>query len=366
MNAVLLALLLAVFGAAAQADERLDRLNRSTAKVLATKRSGEVPGAAIMMGELGDKTFFLTACHVVADARSIALKLFARVDPIPVSIFDNRCDDELDLSVLVAPSHLVTGAVDQIQQGDPAALRAGDRVLVHGHPPDREWSLRDTTVTSISGTHVVVGPKVIGGGDSGGALLNTYGHLVGIVVEETAQGDLGRAVRIDTALARLDTWRVPYKTRLHVNFCDMITSIISWSEQDFDAIKGSQLKRDYATNPEWALRNRTMDITGEGGARLARDPRYGPSGKTQYIASFGRQRNEEEARKVWKEIAQRVKACLPTSERILTEGTNCLNSSWLQRFTHTPIQFFTYVKPFYSEVELIMYRDYKKPYVCGE
>lgn len=359
--------LVTVLALGAPEDQRVTGVKRGVVKVLAGKKDGTVPGTAVMIGEFRGLTFFLTACHVVAEATSIGVELYEqRGRTVPVSVYDNRCDDRLDLAVLVTSALPSANQVEQIRQIDPATLRVGDRVLVLGHPPDGDWRLRETTLRSITNTHLLVGPDVIRGGDSGGALLSTYGDLIGINVGEDADGERGRAVRIDTALALIDEWKVPYKTHLRVDFCDSIEKITAWSENDFEAIKGAPRKRDYQLTPEWGLREKSMDITGEGNSWLSRESPYtGSDNKTGYIAHFGDYGDERQARTAWRALAERVQQCLPSKEPILKSGGNCLYLQWRKHWLQTPIQFVVYLKPIYSELMLIMKRTYNTPYVCN-
>jgi hypothetical protein len=353
-------------GAPASPDPRVTRARRGTVKVLASKLGGEQPGAAIMIGAMGGNAFFLTACHVVAEARTITIQSFdRRAERVAATLYENRCDDDLDLAVIVASRYGIGEAIDQIPQADPAKVQPGDRVGVLGHPPEGDWLLRPTTFNSITDTHVTVAAGVIRGGDSGGPLLNTYADVIGVNVGVKADGELGRAVRIDSALALIDSWRVPYKTRLTVDFCATIANIITWSEKDFDAIKGAPVKRDYQTDLEWSLRDATADITGEGGSRLFRSARYGDDKTTQYVANFGKQRTEADARQLSEEIARRIQGCLPGKEPIFRQGKQCFYTPWRRSMWHTPIQFVTYLRPIYSEVELIASRTYNRPYLCN-
>ena len=364
MDLLLPALALSLVGSPAEPDKRLTALNRGTVKVLATKPGSRRPdpGAAIMIGDLDGKTFFLTACHVVDEDAVVEIQTFdKRMERVGVSAVRRQ----------VRRAARPGGARSaQLRSGGRADRPDGPGSAPRGRPgarlrpsPDGEWHLRETKVTSATSTRIFVEPRVIDDGDSGGPLLDTTGGLVGVILGNAAKGP-GQAVRLDTALAVLDVWRVPYKIRLQVDFCEQINRIIAWSENDFNEIKGAEIKTDYARYPEWQLRDKSMDITGEGRSKLARNPSMGSEKKTQYIANFGKQRNEKQAREVWRNLADRVQACLPGKERIFTEGDNCLYSAWRQRFTHTPIQFVTYLKPFDSEVELIMYREYTRPYAC--
>jgi Trypsin-like peptidase domain len=369
MKTFTLALVAVLFGTAAQRDARVDRMNNGTAKVNAAKEAGVISGAGIMLGQLDGKTFFLTACHVVAESRSIGITLFARPDedPAPASLFDNRCDDTHDLAVLVVDTDQLKGSVDQIRQADLSRVRRGDRVLVMGHSPNGEWSYRDAKVQSIDGSHILFDKGVAQGGDSGGPLLNASGDLIGIDVGEVAQRKFERAIRIDKALEIIDGWRVPYKTLVRVDFCATIQSIITQSEKDFDDIRGVKRKKiEYAPDQQWELNDQKIDITGERGSYLLRgNSRYGFGDKTTvYVANFKRQRSQEQAWRLANELARRVQACLPSKERIWTSGDNCRYSSWRRRWSQTPMMFVTYVKPLYSEVELIMYRGYGAPNVC--
>jgi hypothetical protein len=369
MKLIAFVLAIAIASSSAQSDPRVALLKRGTVKVLAWKlgSSRPYPGSAIAIGSLDDKTFFLTACHLVASTQRIEIQTFDNREGVGVSVFDDRCDEQNDLAVLVASRYQVSKSIEQIVQTDSSKLRAGDRLLVLGHPLDREWYLRETKVRSVTSTRIFVEPDVISDGDSGGPMLDTTGGLVGVIRGSAANGS-GEGIRLDAAQAVLDAWRVPYKTRLRVDFCEQITHIIGWSEKDFSEIKGAQINpvnynwARQQPEPEWELRDKWMDITGEGRSRLTTDSLHTSGSATSYVAKFGKQANVEQARQVQSDLAAQVKACLPTKENIF-KTENCLKVGWRRRWSHTPIFFFVYLDT-NLEVELIMYRTYGNPYVC--
>lgn len=369
MKFAVFVLAIAVVSSSAESDPRVALLKRGTVKVLAWKagNSRPYPGSAIMIGTLDSNTFFLTACHVVASTEKIRIQTFENREELDVSVYDDRCDDQDDVAVLVAPSYKVENSIEQIAQGDVARLLVGDRVFVLGHSSGREWILREAKVTSVTSTRIYLEPNVISDGDSGGPMLDKEGGLVGVIRGSIASGS-GEGVRLDAALAVLEGWRVPYKTRLRVDFCEQITRIIGWSENNFSEIKGAQIKPEQYNwelqrpMPEWELRDKSMDLTGEGRSRVTTYPLLTEAGPA-YVALYGKQANLEQARGVQSNLARQVQACLPKKENIFSTRF-CLKLGWRKRWSHTPIFFFIHLDPYTFEVELIMYRTYGDPYVC--
>lgn len=153
----------------------------------------------------------LTSLHVIADAATIQLT-FADGTQSGATVLTTQPDK--DIAVLGASQ--LPGLLVPATLGNPNAMRVGDEVFVVGNPFGLFSSMSagvvsgfDRTFAPTTSTQQLEGliqiDAAVNPGNSGGPLLNRYGHVVGIVtglVNPTDQDvfiGIGFAVPIDVA-----------------------------------------------------------------------------------------------------------------------------------------------------------------------
>jgi serine protease DegS/serine protease DegQ len=147
--------------------------------------------------------YVLTNNHVIANA-----------DDIQVLLYDGRvakatlvgADEETDLAVL----KIVAGNLPVIHMADPKKLRVGDVVLAIGNPLGLNQTVTMGIISAIgrqlsnsSPEDFIQTDAAINLGNSGGALVNSNGDLVGIntlLIGKAANAEgIGFAIPVDTA-----------------------------------------------------------------------------------------------------------------------------------------------------------------------
>ncbi|RDS85320.1 S1C family serine protease [Dyella psychrodurans] len=147
--------------------------------------------------------YVLTNNHVIANA-----------DDIQVLLYDGRvakaklvgADEETDLAVL----KIDAGNLPVIQMADPKKLRVGDVVLAIGNPLGLNQTVTMGIISAIgrqlsnsSPEDFIQTDAAINLGNSGGALVNSNGDLVGIntlLIGKAANAEgIGFAIPVDTA-----------------------------------------------------------------------------------------------------------------------------------------------------------------------
>lgn len=215
----------------AEQKQRIDQLKKGVIKVTALK-PGNVrdEGAGIMIGEQEGNIYFLTAYHVIEDASEILIESYGKLGKqYEVEIFGKRYDPNHDIAVLMISTYEMSSEfVEQLYEVDPTKLQPGDKSIIIGHPADKQWELVWADLHSKSSTRLILKPGAIKPAHSGGPLLDVKGNLVGIVIG-TTEAEYGEVVRIDTALAILDRWGVPYRVKLRVDFCSVIRRVIAFN-----------------------------------------------------------------------------------------------------------------------------------------
>jgi len=174
--------------------------------------------------------YIVTNYHVIDDARKITVKLGSGEEHAATLVGKNS---EKDIAVL----KIEIDGLHPVVLGDSSKLEVGDTAVVIGNPLgslggsvtdgiisalDREIDL-DGTVMNLLQTNAAVNP-----GNSGGALFNGKGELVGIVVAKSAGSDIegiGFAIPIndikDTIMELKDYGYVRGKVQLGVMLIDV-------------------------------------------------------------------------------------------------------------------------------------------------
>lgn len=174
--------------------------------------------------------YIVTNYHVIEDARKITVKLRSGEEYEATLCGKNS---EKDIAVL----KIEADGLQPVVMGDSSKLEVGDTAVVVGNPLgslggtvtngiisalDREIDLGDTVMNLLQ-TNAAVNP-----GNSGGALFNGKGELVGIVVAKSAGSDIegiGFAIPIndikDTIAELKDYGYVRGKVQLGVMLIDV-------------------------------------------------------------------------------------------------------------------------------------------------
>lgn len=165
-------------------------------------------GSGVIIDDTG---LILTSQHVVANASTIQIT-FADATQSGATVVTTQPDKDIAvLSASQLPALLTPATL-----GNPNAMRVGDEVFVVGNPFGLYSSMSagvvsgfDRTFAPTTSTQRLEGliqiDAAVNPGNSGGPLLNRYGHVVGIVtglVNPTEQDvfiGIGFAVPIDVA-----------------------------------------------------------------------------------------------------------------------------------------------------------------------
>src|SRR6185312_13766949 len=178
-------------------------------RVLRTTRRGRVPAGAGSGVVLTTDGFILTSAHVVAGRDGVGRAAF--VDGRDIGFRVLGTDPLSDLAVLRADADDLTPVV----LGDAARLRVGQLVVAIGNPHGFAGSVTAGVVSALgrslparSGNtvrmidNVIQTDAALNPGNSGGALVNSRGHVVGINTAVAGVG-LGLAVPINESTRRI-------------------------------------------------------------------------------------------------------------------------------------------------------------------
>ena len=181
-------------------------------------------GAGIIFGHEKDAFYIVTANHVVRSGNRAATGLEIRVNSSrntavkTVSLL--KFDADLDIAVLRVDG-LAAKGVDackpRLDRLSKSIVNRGDGVYAVGNPNGEGWFLpvRPDQVNEKIGDAIRFESTVISIGNSGGALLDGEGDLVGMVQKD--QPPTGRALDIQKVLTILKQWNYPVQLRVHGN-----------------------------------------------------------------------------------------------------------------------------------------------------
>ena len=174
-------------------------------------RQYEVEGAGtgVIVGKNDSELLIATNNHVVEGASSLSVGF---IDEESAAAEVKGTDVDNDLAVVsVKLSDIPDDTMNQIRiatAGDSDELQLGDQVVAIGNALgygqsvtsgyvsalDRDLTLTDQNGTTINSTGLIQTAAAINEGNSGGALLNMNGELIGINEAKTASSSTGTSV----------------------------------------------------------------------------------------------------------------------------------------------------------------------------
>jgi len=168
-------------------------------------------GSGVIIRQEGERFFAVTNKHVIADADKITVKLF---DGEFTEAFIAGVDERKDIAVIYFDSQNTN--IKVISKGDSDTLKVGDWVLAVGSPFGFDSSVTSGIVSALGRKNNAGGnisdfiqtDASINTGNSGGALVNTKGELVGINswITTTTGGSigLGFAIPVNNIIKSVD------------------------------------------------------------------------------------------------------------------------------------------------------------------
>ena len=198
----------------ATGDSELDRLNRAFVQLANNSRPAIVQIRVIgqetktaqnqSQGSRGSgfiidpKGYILTAQHVIDKAKEIEIRL-ADLQRLPARVI--AADSQIDVAILKIPTER---ELPILPLGDSDMIHVGDLTVLFGYPFGRESSMNLGIISrsgrsyadSASYEFIQTDAGAYPGG-SGGPLLNSNGHVIGIITMASERGNMGFATPIN-------------------------------------------------------------------------------------------------------------------------------------------------------------------------
>jgi S1-C subfamily serine protease len=201
---------------AAESDSELDRLNRAFAQLASEVRPAILQirvtkfendntlneaartqnrGSGFIIDPRGH---VLTAQHVIDKAREIEVRL-AHGERFPARVVAQDAHADLAILKIAAPQPLPA-----VFLGDSNNNRVGDLAVVFGYPYGRESSMNLGIISrpgrsfpDSAGYEFIQTDAGAYPGGSGGPLLNSKGHVIGMITMASERGNMGFAIPIN-------------------------------------------------------------------------------------------------------------------------------------------------------------------------
>ncbi len=183
----------------------------------------------------------VTNYHVIADATEIRVQLSDRriIEPEIIGV-----DAETDLALLRVDAH----ELPAISMGNSSQLRIGDIVLAIGNPYGLTTSVTQGIVSAtgrgllnlVTFENFIQTDAAINAGNSGGALVNSRGELVGINTAVLAQdpGTEGIGFAIPVDLVRGVVEQIKQHGRVIRGYMGLVPDDLTSAERDALGIEG--------------------------------------------------------------------------------------------------------------------------------
>lgn len=193
---------------------------------------GEGSGVVMGKNDAGTLTYIITCAHVISDASISSYGILLEDG----TVYDAKMvgyDERTDLGVLSIEETNLKAA----NFGDSSALKVGESVYAIGNPGGSSFygsvtdgivSALDRSITSTYTMKVIQHTAAISPGNSGGALVNSAGQVIGINSSKIAATDyegIGFAVPMETAKEIVESLisygYVPNRPKLGISYASV-------------------------------------------------------------------------------------------------------------------------------------------------
>ena len=191
-----------------------DEIKPLVVRIKAQFADGDSLGTGIIFGKGNDRTYIMTANHVVRRGPQAAQSVRVEFKWLPGEQFEanllENYDPGLDLGLVAVVKMVIPPGILRFDRlANVSSLKLRDSVYLLGHPEGRSWdvSLTPDKVSESFRDFILFQSLRVRPGHSGGALLNERRDIVGMITESGA--DYAKAVALSSILEMLTRWGYP-------------------------------------------------------------------------------------------------------------------------------------------------------------
>ena len=215
--------------------------NLAKGAVVMINAEGDV-GAGVIVGTSSTEVYIATAYHFVSQKQNVQVTFAHPPGARTQGKVLDLSNPELDLGVIAVPMppNADVKVLAGLGAAHSSALTWGSGVFPMGYPGERRWDVspRAGAVTRHDGVvQVTFESTSVSEGNSGGALLDTCGRIVGMVTH-VAKPE-ARATRIELVLKAIRSWDLPVTLKLSESPCDLTSPTPPKPEAKPDPAKAS-------------------------------------------------------------------------------------------------------------------------------
>ena len=218
-----------------------------------TLGNGQAAGTGMIVSSTGE---ILTNNHVVAGSTSITVTVQGRSQSYSAHVVG--VDISKDVAVIQIDS--TVSGLPTVTIADSSSVQVGDTVVAIGnalgqggapHVTQGQVTALDQTITASEGSNqtetlsgMIQSDAVIYEGDSGGALVNSAGQVVGMITAGQAQGFRSSASTVGYAIASNTALGVVNRIRAHELASDLTYGQVGYlgvAVQSMDSVAAQQL-----------------------------------------------------------------------------------------------------------------------------
>jgi hypothetical protein len=172
-------------------------------------------GGGIIVGASPESIYIITARHVLNEGSPDSVRVwfhFNQTNAVTARILSDSSKEKslTDVALISVPRRSAIGfetaGLEFDRMGVPDRLHTGDRVISVGCPADICWEVEPDEHVLGVGTEIVIYSQFVRTGKSGGALLNEWGEVTGMILLEEGVLPVGRAINIEPVLNQVRVW----------------------------------------------------------------------------------------------------------------------------------------------------------------
>lgn len=195
------------------ANQNYDKFKKGVVRIIGRGEDDSIyTGTGIITSNEKKEIYIITAHHVIQKFKQIAVEFYQEPPLLLKGKLYHKFNFEKDLAVIICKDEENKVKYKPVfRKGKVSNVKETNRIFTIGHASTSpEWTIRPgNIVTSDDISLLRLTGNAVYSGNSGGALLNEKGQLLGMVTKKGATDAI--ALKLDEIIECLKIWRIPIK-----------------------------------------------------------------------------------------------------------------------------------------------------------